>query len=98
MGGDFVPGQKLAALNGEFVPGAWVQSEEGVQFLPGCFNTNSSEGSNDLIHLSPQSDNFIAGQFIEQVIIFQNKWATKYFNNPNGHYLRIEKFALFSVH
>ena len=67
VGGDFVPGQKLAALNGEFVPGAWVQSEEGVQFLPGCFNTTSAEGSNDLIQLSPQSDSFIAGQFIEQV-------------------------------
>ena len=62
-----MPGQKLAALNGEFVPGAWVQSEEGVQFLPGCFNTTSTEGSNDLIQLSPQTDSFIAGQFIEQV-------------------------------
>ena len=56
IGNDFVPGQKLAAVNGEFIPAACVRSNEGVQFLPGLFAPCSDGNS---------QDSFIAGQFVE---------------------------------
>ena len=61
--GNFIPGQRMTAVKGEFIPGASIRTKEGTfQFIPGSVNLDQFQAGQFLSEGGKLS--FVAGQVV----------------------------------